>query len=194
MQIAGGWLVGWVQLGRSGSRGHSLWGSHLYGEHGPLEPLWRLLAPSPRGPDCPGSGHLLWGRGEGARGTLAQLRPLSGARPSPGLARALQTKVAQQGLKMVVSGLDGAQAPQEPPKQGLPRLLAAACQLQLNGGLQLELGQLLAQQRPLLQDDPLLSGLLASPALKACVDTALENMPSLKMKVVEVGARPDSPA
>uniref|UniRef100_A0ABI7YC33 Fatty acid synthase n=1 Tax=Felis catus TaxID=9685 RepID=A0ABI7YC33_FELCA len=103
-----------------------------------------------------------------------------------GLAQALQTKVAQQGLKMVVSGLDGAQAPQEPPKQGLPRLLAAACQLQLNGGLQLELGQLLAQQRPLLQDDPLLSGLLASPALKACVDTALENMPSLKMKVVEV--------
>ncbi|XP_025783452.1 fatty acid synthase [Puma concolor] len=103
-----------------------------------------------------------------------------------GLAQALQTKVAQQGLKMVVSGLDGAQAPQEPPKQGLPRLLAAACQLQLNGGLQLELGQLLAQQRPLLQDDPLLSGLLASPALKACVDTALENMPSLKMKIVEV--------
>ncbi|XP_039082547.1 fatty acid synthase [Hyaena hyaena] len=105
-----------------------------------------------------------------------------------GLALALQTRVAQQGLKMAVPGLDGAPAPapQEPPQQGLPRLLAAACQLQLNGSLPLELGQLLKQQRPLLQDDPLLTGLLDSPALKACVDTALENTTSLKMKVVEV--------
>uniref|UniRef100_A0A8D0N571 Fatty acid synthase n=1 Tax=Sus scrofa TaxID=9823 RepID=A0A8D0N571_PIG len=103
-----------------------------------------------------------------------------------GLAQALQTKVAQQGLKMVVPGLDGAQAPREAPQQSLPRLLAAACQLQLNGNLQLELGQVLAQERPLLCDDPLLSGLLDAPALKACVDTALENMASPKMKVVEV--------
>lgn len=95
--------------------------------------------------------------------------------------------VAQQGIKMVVPGLDGAQAPQEAPQQGLPRLLATACQLQLNGNLQMEMGQILAQERALLCDDPLLSGLLNSPALKACVDTALENMTSLKMKVVEVG-------
>ena len=107
--------------------------------------------------------------------------------PSPGLAQALQTRVAQQGIKMVVPGLDGAQAPQEAPQQGLPRLLATACQLQLNGNLQMEMGQILAQERALLCDDPLLSGLLNSPALKACVDTALENMTSLKMKVVEVG-------
>ncbi|XP_023507490.1 fatty acid synthase isoform X2 [Equus przewalskii] len=103
-----------------------------------------------------------------------------------GLAQALQVKVAQQGLKMVVPGLDGAQVPRESPQQGLPRLLAAACQLQLNGNLQLELGQVLAQESPLLCDDPLLSGLLDSPALKACVDTALENVASLRMKVVEV--------
>uniref|UniRef100_A0A452SJH0 Fatty acid synthase n=1 Tax=Ursus americanus TaxID=9643 RepID=A0A452SJH0_URSAM len=103
-----------------------------------------------------------------------------------GLAQALQTKVAQQGLKMVVPGLDGAQVPREPPQQGLPQLLAAACQLQLNGSLQLELDQLLAQQRPLLHDDPLLSGLLDSPALKACVDTALENLTSPRMYIVEV--------
>ncbi|XP_032285376.1 fatty acid synthase [Phoca vitulina] len=103
-----------------------------------------------------------------------------------GLAQALQTKVAQQGLKMVVPGLDGAQVPREPLQQGLPQLLGAACQLQLNGSLQLELDQLLAQQRPLLHDDPLLHGLLDSPALKACVDTALENLSSPRMHIVEV--------
>nr|XP_025855761.1 fatty acid synthase [Vulpes vulpes] len=103
-----------------------------------------------------------------------------------GLAQALQTKVAQQGLKMVVPGLDGAQVPRESPQGGLPQLLAAACQLQLNGNLQLELAQLLAQQRSLLHDDPLLCGLLDSSALKACMDTALENMTSLRMHIVEV--------
>ncbi|XP_066093790.1 fatty acid synthase [Saccopteryx bilineata] len=103
-----------------------------------------------------------------------------------GLAQVLQTKMAQQGLKMVVPGLDGAQVPRETPQQGLACLLASACQLQLNGNLQLELGQTLAQERPLLHDDPLVCGLLDSPALKACVDTAMENMGSLRMKVVEV--------
>ncbi|XP_071066957.1 fatty acid synthase isoform X2 [Dasypus novemcinctus] len=103
-----------------------------------------------------------------------------------GLLKALQDKVAQQGLKMEVPGLDGVQAPREPPRQGLARLLAAACQLQLSGNLQAELDQLLAQERPLLHDDALLAGLLDAPALKACVDTALENMPALRMKAVEV--------
>lgn len=103
-----------------------------------------------------------------------------------GLAQALQTKAAQQGLKMAVPGLDGAQAPLEPPQQGLPRLLASACQLQLNGNPQQELGWLLAQERAQLHDDPLLSGLLDAPALKACVDTALENLAGVRMKVVEV--------
>ncbi|EHH58444.1 hypothetical protein EGM_08298, partial [Macaca fascicularis] len=103
-----------------------------------------------------------------------------------GLAQALQTKVTQQGLRMVVPGLDGAQVPQDPLQQGLPQLLSAACRLQLNGNLQLELAQVLAQKRPELSEDPLLSGLLDSPALRACLDTAVENMPSRKMKVVEV--------
>lgn len=85
---------------------------------------------------------------------------------------------------MVVPGLDGAQAPCEPPQQGLPRLLAVACQVQLSGNLPLEL----AHERPLLHEDPLLSGLLESPALKACVDTVLENTAGLRMRVVEVGA------
>ncbi|XP_036196044.1 fatty acid synthase [Myotis myotis] len=101
-----------------------------------------------------------------------------------GLAQVLQAKVAQEGLKMVVPGLDGAQAPRKPPQQGLARLLASACQL--NGNLQPELGRVLAQARPELPEDPLLSGLLDSPALKACVDTALENVTGLRMKVVEV--------
>lgn len=89
---------------------------------------------------------------------------------------------------MLVPGLDGAPAPREPPKQGLAQLLAAACQLQLNGNLQLELGQVLAQERALLHADPLLCGLLDAPALRACVDTTLENVVSFRMKVVEVGA------
>lgn len=103
-----------------------------------------------------------------------------------GLVQVLQKKVTQQGLKMVVPGLEGAQAPQEPPQHGLPRLLATACQLQFNGSLQLELGRLLAQEGALLQEDPLLGGLLDSSAFKACVDTALENITSFRMKVVEV--------
>lgn len=92
---------------------------------------------------------------------------------------------------MVVPGLDGAQAPRKPPQQALARLLASACQL--NGNLQPELGRVLAQARPGLPEDPLLSGLLDSPALKACVDTALENMTGLRMKVVEVGAGQGGP-
>ncbi|KAM4824750.1 fatty acid synthase [Urocitellus parryii] len=100
-----------------------------------------------------------------------------------GLAQALQARAAQPGLKTSVLGLDGAR---EPPQQGLSRLLAAACHLQLNGNLQQELGQALVQEKALLPEDALLSGLLDSIALKACVDTALENLPSLKMKVVEV--------
>lgn len=110
----------------------------------------------------------------------------------PGLAQVLQTRVAQQGLKMAVPGLDGARVPvpQEPPQQVLPRLLAAACQLQLNGNLQQALTHALAPERSLLPEDPLLSGLLACPALKVCVDMALENLASPRMKVVEVRARP----
>lgn len=88
---------------------------------------------------------------------------------------------------MLVPGLDGAQVPRDPPpQQGLAQLLAAACQLQLNGNLQLELSQLLAREGALLASDPLLSGLLDGPAFKACVDTALENTSGQKMKVVEV--------
>ncbi|XP_003464876.2 fatty acid synthase [Cavia porcellus] len=111
-------------------------------------------------------------------GCLSQSETLQGElQLCKGLAQALQTKAAQQGPQMVVPELDETQT-----QQGLPRLLAAACQLQLNGNLQ----QALAQERALLPEDPLLSGLLNSPALKACLDTALENLPSMKMKVVEV--------
>ncbi|XP_023584963.1 fatty acid synthase [Trichechus manatus latirostris] len=103
-----------------------------------------------------------------------------------GLAQTLQAKAAQQGLKMTVPGLGGASAPRDPPQHALARLLVAACQLQLNGNLQLELGPVLAQERLLLANDPLLAGLLDAPALKACVDTALENISDSRMKVVEV--------
>ncbi|MCQ8063906.1 acyltransferase domain-containing protein [Salmonella enterica] len=97
-----------------------------------------------------------------------------------GLARALQTKTPQPEQKITAPGPEG------PAQQGLPRLLATACQLQLNGNLQLELGRALAQERVSLPEDPLLSGLLNSQELKACVDTALENTLNLRMKVVEV--------
>ncbi|KAM6164687.1 fatty acid synthase [Rhynchocyon petersi] len=103
-----------------------------------------------------------------------------------GLAQKLQAKVAQQGLKMAVPGLGSASAPHDAPQHSLARLLAAACQLHLNGNLQLELGPALTQERLLLANDPLLASLLDAPALKACVDTALENLSGLKMKVVEV--------
>ncbi|XP_006869546.1 PREDICTED: fatty acid synthase [Chrysochloris asiatica] len=103
-----------------------------------------------------------------------------------GLAKTLQTKAAQKGLKMAVPGLSGASTPQGPPTHGVARLLAAACKLQLNGNLQLELGPALIQERLLLADDPLLAGLLDAGALKACVDTALENLSGLRIKVVEV--------
>ena len=49
---------------------------------------------------------------------------------------------------MVVPGLDGTQAPQEAPQQGLPQLLATACQLQLNGNLQMGMGQMPQQGMP----------------------------------------------
>ena len=55
---------------------------------------------------------------------------------------------------MVVPGLDGTQASQEAPQQGLPQLLATACQLQLNGNLQMGMGQILAQERALLPQPP----------------------------------------
>lgn len=120
-----------------------------------------------------------WGMGLGSwLEALEEHRPF----PLPDLAQALQTKATQHGLKLTVPG------PEDSPQHALPRLLAAACQLQLNGNLQLELGEALAQERVLLPEDPLMSGLLNSQALKACIDTALENLPTLKMKVVEVGA------
>ncbi|XP_074080916.1 fatty acid synthase [Macrotis lagotis] len=108
-----------------------------------------------------------------------------------GLIQKLQIKVAQHGVKLSVPGLMEAQAApsKEPPQNGLPYLLAAASQLQLNGNLSVELGQVVVQEWQHLQEDHLLAGLLDSLELKACVDTALENSTSNKMKVVEVLAR-----
>nr|XP_023412547.1 LOW QUALITY PROTEIN: fatty acid synthase [Loxodonta africana] len=103
-----------------------------------------------------------------------------------GLVQTLQAKAAQQGLKMAVPELGGVLTARDPPQHGLARLLVAACQLQLNGNLQLELGPVLTQERLLLANDPLLAGLLDGPELRACVDTALENVNGLRMKVVEV--------
>uniref|UniRef100_A0A4X2LHQ6 Fatty acid synthase n=1 Tax=Vombatus ursinus TaxID=29139 RepID=A0A4X2LHQ6_VOMUR len=105
-----------------------------------------------------------------------------------GLIQKLQTKVAQHGVKLSVPDLPGAQAApsKDPPQKGLPYLLAAASQLQLNGNLSVELGQVVAQEWRHLQEDHLLAGLLDSLELKACVDTALENSSSHQIKVVEV--------
>ncbi|XP_043860025.1 LOW QUALITY PROTEIN: fatty acid synthase [Dromiciops gliroides] len=104
-----------------------------------------------------------------------------------GLIKTLQAKVAVHGVKLSVPGLTGAPATpsKDPPQKGLSYLLAAASQLQLNGNLSVELGQVVAQEWQHLEEDPLLAGLLDSLELKACVDTALENSTSHKMKVVE---------
>ncbi|XP_028912877.2 LOW QUALITY PROTEIN: fatty acid synthase [Ornithorhynchus anatinus] len=113
-----------------------------------------------------------------------------------GLIKNLQAKVAQHGIELAVPGLEDSEAappeaapPEGPPETGLLHLLAEACRLQLNGSLAPELAQMVARERGHLNEDPLLNGLLDCGELKACVDTALENTPGHRMKIVEVLAR-----
>ncbi|XP_035424471.1 fatty acid synthase [Cygnus atratus] len=104
-----------------------------------------------------------------------------------GLIKNLQAKVAVHGVKLVIHGLEtaGAAAGSSPMQKGLQHILAEICRLELNGNLHSELEQIVTQEKMHFQDDPLLSGLLDSSELKTCLDVALENMTSHRMKIVE---------
>ncbi|XP_046888952.1 fatty acid synthase isoform X1 [Hypomesus transpacificus] len=107
-----------------------------------------------------------------------------------GLIQRLHHKLAPQGVKLALPGLEGvAEAPlvtgAEASEAGLPRLLALLCSLELNGNLRSELEQTVQQERSCLLQDPLLMGLLEAPHLRHCLDTVLENSPPGKIKVLE---------
>ncbi|PKU32508.1 fatty acid synthase [Limosa lapponica baueri] len=99
----------------------------------------------------------------------------------------LKAKVAEHGVKLVIPGLETAVSAAEssPTQKGLQHILAEICRLELNGNLLSELEQIVTRERMHLQDDPLLNGLLESVELKTCLDVALENMTSHRMKIIE---------
>ncbi|XP_016106540.1 fatty acid synthase-like [Sinocyclocheilus grahami] len=105
-----------------------------------------------------------------------------------GLVQRLQRKLANQGVKISIPGLEGATESQligAEAEKGLLRLLSVLCGLELNGNLRSELEQTVEKERDCLLQDPLLNGLLDSQALRHCLDTALENSTPGKLKVVE---------
>ncbi|KAM6049680.1 fatty acid synthase isoform 2-T2 [Theristicus caerulescens] len=99
----------------------------------------------------------------------------------------LQAKVAVHGVKLVIPGLETAVAAEKssPIQKGLQHILAEICRLELNGNLLSELQQIVTQEKTHFQDDPLLNGLLDSLELKTCLDVALENMTTRRIKIVE---------
>ncbi|XP_061081570.1 fatty acid synthase isoform X1 [Conger conger] len=105
-----------------------------------------------------------------------------------GLIHRLQRKLAQQGVKFSIPGLEGATEGQligAESEQGLLRLLSVLCSLELNGNLHSELQQTVQKERDCLLHDPLLNGLLESPALRHCLDLVLENSTPGRVKVLE---------
>ncbi|KTF89225.1 hypothetical protein cypCar_00017226 [Cyprinus carpio] len=105
-----------------------------------------------------------------------------------GLIQHLQRKLANQGVKISIPGLESAtesQLIEAEAEKGLLRLLSVLCRLELNGNLRSELEQMVEKERDCLLQDPLLNGLLDSQALRHCLDTALENSTPGKLKVVE---------
>lgn len=96
------------------------------------------------------------------------------------------------GVKLVIPGLDAAVAATESSstQKGLQHILAEICRLELNGNLHSELQQVVIREKMHFQNDPLLSGLLDSAELRTCLDVALENMISHRMKIVEVSWKP----
>lgn len=109
--------------------------------------------------------------------------------PGAGLIHRLQRKLAQQGVKISIPGLEGATESQligAESEKGLLRLLSVLCGLELNGNLRSELEQTVQKERDCLLHDPLLNGLLDSPALRHCLDIALENATPGRIKVLEV--------
>nr|XP_033816212.1 fatty acid synthase [Geotrypetes seraphini] len=104
-----------------------------------------------------------------------------------GMIKDLQSKVALCGVKLAIPGLNARKRDPvtEPSEKSLLHLLHQICQLDLNGNLHSELQEMVNQEKTCLQEDPLINGLLDSPALKTCLDTALENRSGHRMKIVE---------
>ncbi|NXU42098.1 FAS synthase, partial [Drymodes brunneopygia] len=107
-----------------------------------------------------------------------------------GLIQNLKSKVAVHGVKLVIPGLETAVVATEssPAQKGLQHILAEICRLELNGNLHSELQQVVIREKMHFQNDALLSGLLDSAELRTCLDVALENMTSRRMKIVEANA------
>ncbi|NXM57354.1 FAS synthase, partial [Illadopsis cleaveri] len=107
-----------------------------------------------------------------------------------GLIQNLQSKVAVHGVKLVIPGLETAVAATESSstQQGLQHILAEICHLELNGNLHSELQQVVFREKMHFRNDPLLRGLLDSAELRTCLDVALENMISHRMKIIEANA------
>ncbi|NWS73173.1 FAS synthase, partial [Crotophaga sulcirostris] len=105
-----------------------------------------------------------------------------------GLILNLQDKVAVHGIKLVIPELETSETAVESSstQKGLQHILSEMCSLEPNGHLHSELQQVMAREKMHLQDDPLLNGLLDSSELKTCLDVAVENMTSHKMKIIEV--------
>ncbi|NXY81485.1 FAS synthase, partial [Alcedo cyanopectus] len=103
------------------------------------------------------------------------------------LMKNLQAKVAVHGIKLVIPGLENEMAVAEssPIQKGLQHILAETCNLELNGNFYSELQQVVTREKMHFQDDPVLNGLLDSSELKTCLDVAVENMISHRIKIVE---------
>ncbi|KFU85956.1 Fatty acid synthase [Chaetura pelagica] len=99
----------------------------------------------------------------------------------------LEEKMAVHGVRLVIPGLETEKgvSKSSPIQKGLQHILAEICRLELNGNLHSELQQIVTREKMHFQDDPLLNGLLDSSELKTCLDVALENMTSHRMKIVE---------
>ncbi|KAM9371273.1 fatty acid synthase [Phaethornis superciliosus] len=106
------------------------------------------------------------------------------------LIQKMQAKLAVHGFKLVIPGLgtESTAAKSSPMQKGLQHILTEICRLELNGNLRSELEQIVTREKMHFHDDPLLSGLLDSSELKSCLDVAVENMTSHRMKIVEAFA------
>ncbi|XP_043924165.1 fatty acid synthase [Protopterus annectens] len=105
-----------------------------------------------------------------------------------GLVKKLQVKLKKHGMALEITGIQDADMPEsiDLQEKGLLWLLSELCRVELNGNLHSELKQIVDQEKSCFQEDELVNGLLEAAEFKTCLDTALENLTSRKMKIVEV--------